>query len=383
MELSRRTVLRLVGGGVLAAALPGCDGWSVPDSATTAWRNAGSETDLRRLALSYSLLAPSAHNRQSWLVDLRHPDQISLLVDTRRLLPQTDPPGRQVTISQGTFLEVLDMALRQAGVRPAVDLFPEGEYGSVPDERPVARLRLERPAAVEPDALFAFVARRHTNRNGFDTGSEVAPAALEAIVRARVPTGVSVGGTLEPALRQRLRDLAQRAFEIEVSTPRTWRETVELLRVGAREIAANRDGLAVTGFLPWFGSILGKTTVERMMDPAGTAARSAFASARAQAQSAMGWVWLATDGNSRREQVAAGRAYVRLHLEAVRLGLAWHPMSQLLQEYAEMASMQRALYAALGLDPSVSTLQMLARIGFAPAAEAAPRREINSLIRRA
>jgi hypothetical protein len=54
MELSRRTALRLVGGGVLAAALPGCDGWSVPDSATTAWRNAGSETDLRRRALSYA-----------------------------------------------------------------------------------------------------------------------------------------------------------------------------------------------------------------------------------------------------------------------------------------------------------------------------------------
>lgn len=383
MSLSRRDALRLVGGGAVLAAAPGCGRWSMPGSATEAWRGPGAEGDPRRRALSWALLAPSAHNRQSWLVDLRRPGEIVLSADAGRLLPQTDPPGRQITISQGTFLEVAVMALAGQGLAPAVELFPDGEYGATPDDRPVARVRLEARAGLAPDPLLAQVARRHTNRNAFDPGREVAPSVLEAMTRLPVAPAVAVRWTVEPGLRQRIRELAGRAWELEVLTPRTFRESLELLRIGASEIERHRDGLALTGLGPWVAALAGQMSVEKMLDPRGPAARRAIADGQAQARTAMGWVWVETEGNSRRVQVEAGRAYLRLHLEAARQGLAWHPMSQALQEYAEMAETRSALYRALGVDPARTTVQMLARVGWAAPAGPSARRPLDSLLRRA
>ena len=64
-----------------------------------AWKSPPPDMDIRRWALSHALLAPHAHNLQSWLVDLDTPDTIVLRMDLRRLLPETDPWSRQLVIS--------------------------------------------------------------------------------------------------------------------------------------------------------------------------------------------------------------------------------------------------------------------------------------------
>ena len=314
-------------------------------------------------------------------MDLAKPDEITLSVDTTRLLPETDPPGRQITLSQGTFLEVLVMALREEGLHPRVEVFPDGEYGDVPDDRAVARVCIEAQPDVARDPLFAHVLRRRTNRKAFDTARGVDPDAFSELLRTELPAPAVTAGTLDRELRVSLSELASLAFETEVRTPRTWRENVDLMRIGASEIDAHRDGISVPGFLPWIGARLGQTTREKLMDPGGTAAKSAIEGGRAAASSAMGWVWVATTGNSRRDQLAAGRAYVRLHLAATRLGLAWQPMSQLLQEHAEGAELKRSFYRALGLAPGGTSVQMLARIGHASPVEPAPRRLLASIVR--
>ena len=117
--MSRRDVLRLIGGGMIAAAtvpLTSCSS-ALPDEAIAAWRGPGEEKDVRRWILAHAILAPHSHNLQSWLVDLREPDVITLHMDLTRLLPETDPYSRQMCMSQGTFLELLDMAARERGLR--------------------------------------------------------------------------------------------------------------------------------------------------------------------------------------------------------------------------------------------------------------------------
>ena len=59
--------------------------------------------------------------------------------------------------------------------------------------------------------------------------------------------------------------------------------------------------------------------------------------------------WVITDGNTRRDQLAAGRAYVRMNLAATRAGLGFHPNSQSLQEYPEMADKRREVHELLGV----------------------------------
>ena len=91
--ITRRKVLKLIGGGVILSAtgLAGCAVLEGPSqSARVAWRNASQEPEFRRRALSYALLAPNPHNRQPWLVELVGEDSLTLYCDLARLLPDND-----------------------------------------------------------------------------------------------------------------------------------------------------------------------------------------------------------------------------------------------------------------------------------------------------
>jgi len=80
-------------------------------------------------------------------------------------------------------------------------------------------------------------------------------------------------------------------------------------------------------------------------------------------------------------QLEAGRAFVRLQLQATALGLATQPPSQVLQEYAEMQPLQREFEQLVGQRPG-DKVQMLVRIGL-PSAQPphSPRRPLDAFIR--
>lgn len=170
--MDRRKFVRVAGGGFVfaaaTAALAGCS-QQMPAAAIEPWQGPGPEADPRRWILGDAILAPHSHNLQSWLVDLRTPDEIVLRCDLGRLLPETDPFSRQIMMSHGTFLELLDIAARERGLRADITLFPEGAFGSEKlDERPVARIRLMPDTATRKDPLFTQILARRTNRSLYD-----------------------------------------------------------------------------------------------------------------------------------------------------------------------------------------------------------------------
>ena len=246
--MDRRHILRIAGGGFIAAAtlttLTACDS-SLPAEAIAAWQPPADSLDIRRWVLSHALLAPHAHNLQSWLVDLDTPDTIVLRMDMSRLLPETDPLSRQLVISQGTFIEVLDLAARQRGYRTEVLMFPEGEYSAqAPDTRPTARIRLVRDAQVRPDPLFAQVFRRHTHKGVYETRTPDA-AALQAVRDSVKGLPVMLGLVTrgEDAAMARHAQIAMDAWRTELVTPRTLLEAAAMGRpiittdsVGCREV---------------------------------------------------------------------------------------------------------------------------------------------------
>ncbi|HQF31619.1 MAG TPA: twin-arginine translocation pathway signal protein, partial [Hyphomicrobiales bacterium] len=59
------------------------------------------------------------------------------------------------------------------------------------------------------------------------------------------------------------------------------------------------------------------------------------------------------------------------HLAATLAGLAFHPLSQALEEYPEMAGPYREVHDLLA--PPGHTVQMLVRLGYAPAVAPSPR----------
>ena len=194
--MQRRQFIRVSGGGFIMAAAAASAGCSqhMPAAAIEPWKGPGQEADIRRWILGYAILAPHSHNLQSWLVDLGTPDEIVLRCDLERLLPETDPFSRQIMMSHGTFLELLDMAARERGLRAEITLFPEGAFGpDKPDRRPVARVRLTADPSVRKEPLFAHILARHTNRSLYDLERPVPAAAWQAMTEAVKPDPLKFG----------------------------------------------------------------------------------------------------------------------------------------------------------------------------------------------
>jgi hypothetical protein len=389
----RRNFVRLLGGGVVVAAgAAALATWwlhaDIPAAALEIWNGPGNEPDVRKRAVAYAVTAPTAYNCQPWLVDLHEPDTIVLYCDRERLQTESDPYGRQVVIGHGAFIELLVMALAQQGVLASVQLWPEGELASEPrhwQHVPVARLRLSGGGA--PDPLFAQVLRRRTPKQRFDIGRPVSADMLQGLT-AVAPMGGSVqsGGTVDMARVRVLRTLCAAAARVEMATPGTALENLRLLRVGPQEILEHRDGFSINDPALRIAIALGQ--FDRSVPAAEDSPpfRQACQMFEDQAGTAMGFVWLSTRGNSRTDQIAAGRAFVRQQLRATDLGVGMHPMSQPLEEFAEMAPHHAAAHDLLlgtapPRDARSPTVQMMCRIGYPMApVPAAPRRALGDFV---
>jgi hypothetical protein len=383
--MDRRAFIRLVGGGVIVAAVTSSAGCAsgVPSEAVAAWSGPGAEPDLRRWVLGHAILAPHSHNLQSWLVDLRTPGEIVLRCDLERLLPETDPFSRQIMMSQGTFLELLDLAARERGHRAEITLFPEGAFGPGKiDDRPVARIRLVPDAAAVRDPLFAQILHRHTNRNAYDPKRAVPAVAWQAMAAAVQPHPLLFGfvGPDDAAAIERHRRIASEAWRIELVTPRTILESYRWLRIGTSEISAHRDGLSITSPMLVAMDRLGLFDRTKAPAPDETATTSQLKDFDSKIATTIGFLWMTSDGNERTTQIAAGRAYARVQLAATAHGAVMHPLQQALQEYPEQAQPYAEIHALVGADRPARTVQMWARVGFAEPVGPAPRRGVDAHI---
>ena len=380
--MQRRAFIRLGSGGVVWAAagagLAGCSGFAVPDGAVAAWQPpAAPQGDLRHWLLAHALLAPNPHNLQPWLADLGTPGQITLRLDPQRLLPATDPVGRQILMGAGCFLELLSQAAAAQGQQAEVALFPQGAPGpALADVHrlPFATVRLVPAPALPRDPLFAQVLRRRTDRRAYDPARAPSAADLQRLRDAvgGLPVRFGSATAADGARLAAIQAIVREAWRIELTTEAPMMESVRLLRLGSAEIDQHRDGISIT------------SPLLVALDKVGLFDRSRFPAADSQAVTAQlkdfdaitastpAYFWLVTEGNSRDLQVAAGRAHVRVNLAATAAGLALHPNEQALQEYPEVARPYQAVHALLDAPAPRFTVQMLARLGHLPAGAAAP-----------
>jgi hypothetical protein len=385
LSMDRRQFIRVAGGGVILAAGAAATGCSaaMPAEAIAPWQGPPAQADLRRWILGYAILAPHSHNLQSWLVDLSVPDQIVLRCDLQRLLPETDPYSRQIMMSHGTFIELLDIAARERGQRTEVTLFPEGAFGpDKPDTRPVASIRLVADAAVPKDPLFAQILKRHTNRAAYDPARAVPASAWQAMAEAVKPHPLRFGfaGPDQPDLMAQQRAVAAEAWRIEMVTPRTIMESYKVLRVGPEEVARHRDGLTLLDPTVVWMARLGLFDRSRAPGPDDYATTSQIKDFGKKLESTPGFLWMVSEANDRVTQVNAGRAYVRVQLAGTAQGVVMQPLQQALQEYPEQAAVHAQIRRLLGVAAPAQTVQMWARVGFAPSAGPAPRRGVDAHI---
>lgn len=388
--MDRRSFIQCAGGGIVIASAATVASSAhasllssdMPDEAIVDWRGPSPGGDPRRWALGYAILAPNPHNRQPWLVDLREENVITLFCDKERLLPHTDPLGRQILIGHGCFLELLSIALAEQGYNAEITEFPLGSTGDTLagiGSKPIARITLK--VGGKKDELFTTILNRHTAKEAFDTAKIVSNETLTKLRHTMKSSALTLGASNDPARVLALRTLALDAAKTEFTTERTMMESMRLIRIGPAEINQHRDGISINSPFVRLGAAVGAVNRTEFPKPGSTTSNQSIARYQKATSTATGFLWLSSAANTRADQLQSGRAYARLQLEATRLGLGVHPLSQALQEFTEMKPHYDQIHRMLLGEATKDTLQMFCRIGYPlQPATATPRRGVKAII---
>ncbi|MEM0930441.1 MAG: twin-arginine translocation pathway signal protein [Pseudomonadota bacterium] len=375
--MNRRQLLRVGGASALVLGAAGVGGYMAlrgpgTGPATAPWQQAGgSFGDARLDALAYAILAPNPHNKQPWRFTLEGEDKVVVHCDLGKRLPATDPHDRQITIGFGAMIALFQMAAEANGHIVTVDPFPEGSDVGTLDERPIARLALGNGGG-QADPLFANVLNRHTNRAPFEDRAVDADDVAKIVDAGRRedPNSSEPGSILTPGDVAAVTAIADEGWRIEHGTPATLKESADVTRIGNRAVTENPDGIALQGAFFELLKRAGVLTQESMVTEGTTAWTTARDGYLQLINSARGFLTLTAAENTRFGQLVTGEQWLRMHLKATSLGIAYHPLSQVLQEFEEMAGPYAAIHERLRPGGIV---HMLVRIGYAPAPDPAPR----------
>ena len=343
----------------------------------------GDPPDIWRPILSHAAAAPSPLNIQPWRVIQKGPLVLDLFLDTERLLPRIDPTSRQVYLSSGAFIENLEIAAREAGFRAGTSLFPSGWPGtSQSPDQPVARIELANEHNGGSDPLFSSLHTRHTNRRRY-TSKEIPQEVFSALASSFDLEFTSFGFSADSSFREDLAGYLVEAAEIELSDPDRLAERLSHVRITDRTGNDRQDGygsaeLGLCGIPGWISRL------RIRMHPPESKNRGAkdllVRLTQKQAESAAAFGWIVTKGNSRYDQVRAGRAYERVHLTATSHDLSLHAISPILESYQGMEVPARKLRDLLAI-PDTHTVQMLFRLGYSHPGSPPGRREVKEFMR--
>ncbi|MCQ1535716.1 hypothetical protein FTO70_08495 [Methanosarcina sp. KYL-1] len=358
------------------------DGAFLPKNYLEPWNKDYHEQfeDPRVQVFAHGVLAPNSHNLQSWKVVLEDEDSLLLYVNTDRLSPKADPPGRQVTISQGTFLEYVRIAAEELGYEADIGLFPDGEYGPEGSaenlgSKPVARVSLkEKPGENETnesgngelgletsllyDAMFIPDTYRVPYRETKLLQEDV--EKLEALSTENVTIVIFQ----EAEDVEKLGDIALRAAEVEAGNSGVQKEGSELFRPNEWEKNEFRYGFTLEGqgLSPLKVHVLqGLLSLFPSMNSPEASKDSFLSQTESAVENTPAYALIITEGNSRTVQVETGILYSRFLLTAADMGYAMQPLSQATEEYPEMAGLYKEFHEEYAREGE--TIQMLIRVG--------------------
>ncbi|MDD1793917.1 twin-arginine translocation pathway signal protein [Enterovibrio sp. ZSDZ42] len=381
--MNRRNFIKVMGTGAVVLAAGPVVVSQMSGAASAALRPTHTYTDIRKTLLSYAMLCPNPHNIQPWKVALEGKDTILLFVDSDRLLPQTDPIHRQIHIGQGTFIESLAIAATHFGVRANVHYFPRGEYShQALEDKPVAAITLQRDESITPDPLFPYLLTRQSNKTEY-THELLSDIELSQIINTATGSDYSIEMVQSDSDKAAMRGFLNQAMFIEEQNADRSMETINMFRFNDKEYVQHRDGFGlaqngVTGAKRWLAETFFVTRSAAESDPA-RFGKEGIKLTEAVTKSTQHFALLVSKNNTRKTQVEIGRLYNRINLLTASLGIAQHPMSQILQEYKDMLPLQQEFKQYFNV-PETDTVQMVFRLGKAKPTPESPRREVRDLL---
>lgn len=268
-------------------------------------------------AVRFAVRAPSIHNTQPWRWELAG-GELHLYADRSRQLAAADPDGRAVLISCGGALSLALLRLAAAGWAAAVDRLPDPA-----DRDLLARVRVTGRQAPDGATMerAAAAERRHTERRPFRP-DPVPAEVLDQLVRAAQDAGVYAYPVERTDQRLDLAVAMSWADRVESEDPAYRAELAHW--VGPRAEAAG-EGVPASA-VPHVSAGRPRHTDVPMRDfEAGTRGGQDVAG---DVDEQPAYLVLLSRGDGPEQRLRAGEAYLRVSVEAERLGLASSAMTQ-------------------------------------------------------
>jgi len=332
-------------------------------------------------SMGIGITAPNPHNTQAWKFKMLNDYECLLYVDEKRLLPETDPPARQIHIGQGTFLETLTIGATGFGFDSEIQYFPDGFYDfNEIGTKPVAHIKLTKSKTNDLDSLYDNLPKRQTTRTIY-SGPIITKEEFYKIHSLVNSDEVKLGFINNENELKKLAAIFIKAMDIETNTYHLYDETKNWFRFSDEEIAKYNDGISLnsngmSGLSKWFAEKFFLSSDSWHSKRNKTIGLKSFQNA---VESSRGLVYIKTDSNNQLDWVKTGRVYSRINLAATNLGLALHPMSQVLQEFPEMSETQNEFNSLLDIKKP-ARIQMIARLGRSDYRYIQSRRPVKSMM---
>ncbi len=329
MTTSKREFLKMAGSGALLVGmspiLGACAGVTRSDFEPRRGKAAKIEGLEPAMAdiLFLASLAPSGHNMQPWFVKRINPYEYVIGIDKARLLPAVDPENRESMLSIGAFVENLCSAASSFGYDARVEVI-----GTSATDENLVKLTLTK--TTPSDFPISRINSRRTVKKGFqnrplsadhaDTLTAVWPGHIFYFNQESRHVKCLADWTAEAFRYQTFRDDAQRELANCIRLSKS-----DALKYG---YGLTTESMEITGFAGWY-----VRTFMNNEDVMGASFRNQGIDLyAAMAQEGAGWIIIMSEGNTVADLIETGRRFERMALMVREMGIAIHPMTQILEE---------------------------------------------------
>lgn len=334
-------------------------------------------------AIAYGITAPSPHNTQSWFLDTISDTEMLLYI--KHVLPETDPPARQILMGAGCFIELVAIGMSGEGYQTIVDYLPQGDFQVSPNEmseKPVAKITLVKNDEIKKDVLYDYIYQRGTNRKPYEGEmiTEDEFATMQNLIGDCHSELIFITGKqqMQPYL-----DIFSQAMEIETRTNATNEETRQNFRFSEEELEEKKDGISLPQ-MGYDGFILKVATKSLNNGDSLTwhsekNIKATMKGINKGLYSSKGLIFFETNANTKLDWLLSGRDYARFNIAIAKMGIVTHPYNQVIQEYPEMEELQIKFNTLANVQDD-EKIQMIVRVGRAKSSYKSWRKEVDDYI---
>lgn len=318
--------------------------------------------DQLKFLLRYGVLAPSGPNTQPWKLSIKG-NEVSLIADFARSLPNVDPDDRTLYISHGCLLANILLGAEHFGFGYDVKCLPDGQSG---DRTAVVKFSGISNSSIKPrfPDLFKEITKRHTNRKRYDDRA-IEDEKLKELKSCVNRKGFGLDIITDDEGKNEMADILSRAHKIQLGNKAFRKELASWVRPNTSDAKDGLPGYAFgySDFQSFFGSFIFGT-----FDMSSSRARIETSFMEASPAVAV----LSTESDDKLTWIKTGVLFEILFLTATKLNVMFDLFSQptgipdLRQEMARILN--------------VKYPQILIRMGYAEPAKHTPRRPVEEVL---